>query len=117
MSNKMPFTIGFNVFVSASAYGPSATSLRGELCEDLVQLCGAFPDTPILIGGDFNVTLAAADRPNGAGGRDPRSAQFREVLAQLGLAEMGLPDRRFTWRGSTSQSRLDRFLCSIELLD
>ena len=106
-----------SVFVTASAYGPSATSLRGVLCEDLVQLCGDFPDTPILIGGDFNVTLAAADRPNGAGGRDPGSAQFREVLAQLGLAEMGPSDRRFTWRGSTSQLRLDRFLCSFELLD
>ena len=30
---------------------------------------------------------------------------------------MGPSDRRFTWRGPTSQSRLDRFLCSIELLD
>ena len=63
------------------------------------------------------MTLAAADRPNGAGGRNPGSAQFREVLAQLGLAEMGPSDRRFTWRGSTSQSWLDRFLCSIKLLD
>ena len=103
--------------VTTSAYVPSATTLRGELWEDLVQLCRAFPDTPILIGGDFNVTLAVADRPNGAGGRDPRSAEFREVLAQLGLVELGPSDRRFTWRGPTSQSRLDRFLCSIELLD
>ena len=30
---------------------------------------------------------------------------------------MGPLDRRFTWRGPTSQSRLDRFLCSIEQLD
>ena len=62
------------------------------------------------------MTLAVDDRSNGAGGRDPGSAQFREVLAQQGLEEIGLSDRRFTWKGPASQSRLDRFLCSIELL-
>ena len=51
--------------------------------------------TPILIGGDYNMTLAADDRSNGVGGRDPGSAQFQEVLAQLGLAEMGPSDRSF----------------------
>ena len=45
----------------------------------------AFPNMPQLIDGDFNVTLAAEDRPNNMGGLDPRSARFREVLAQLGL--------------------------------
>ena len=64
------------------AYGPSIPSRRGEFWEDLAQFCTTFPDTPILIGGDYNVTLAADDRPNGAGGRDLGSAQFREVLAQ-----------------------------------
>ena len=28
---------------------------------------------------------------------------------------MGPTDRRFTWRGPTTQSRLDRFKCSLEL--
>ena len=62
------------------------------------------------------MTLAADDCPNGAGGRDPGLAQFREVLAQEGLEENGPYDRRFTWKGKTSQSGLDRFLCSIQLL-
>ena len=53
-----------NAIVTASAYGPSAPTLRSKLCKDLVQLCGAFPDTPILISGDYNVTLAADDHPN-----------------------------------------------------
>ena len=70
-----------NAIVMASAYGPSTPSRRGELWEDLAQLCRAFPNTLILIGGDYNVTLAADNRPNGAGGRDPGLAQFREVLA------------------------------------
>ena len=63
------------------------------------------------------MTLAAEDCSNRAGGRDPGSAQLGEVLAQLGLAEMGPSDRSFTWRGPTSQSWVDQFLCSIEFLD
>ena len=65
-------------------------------------------------------SLEAADRPNGLGGQDPGSPQFRALLAQTGLQEMGPSDRRFTWRASTDSmacSRLDRFLCSVELLD
>ena len=106
---------GFSAVVT-SAYGPSAPALRHELGEDLVSLPGAYPDSPMLIGRDFNVTLQANDRPNGGGGWDPGSRQLREVIASLGLAETGPSDRRFTWRGPATQSRLDRFLCSIELL-
>ena len=104
-------------FVFASAYGTMIPTVRGELWEDLILLCGAFPNVPTLIGGDFNVTLAAADRPNDAGGRDQGSARFREVLAQLGIGEMGPTNKRFTWRGPTSQSRINRFLYTPELLD
>ena len=42
---------GFSVVV-ASAYGPSAPTLRHELGEDLVRLRGAYPGSPMLIGGD-----------------------------------------------------------------
>ena len=103
-------------FVVASVYGPTHPGRREELWEDLRQLHGAFPETPMLIGGDFNVTLRASDRPNGGGGRDPGSAQFRDLIDTLSLAEMGPLDRRFTWSGSSSQSRLDCFLCSVEML-
>ena len=58
-----------------------------------------FLETPLLIGGDFSVTLRANDRPNGGGGQDLGSSQFREVLDLLGLAEMGPLDQRFTWSG------------------
>ena len=104
------------VLAVASVYGPTNSNRREELWEDLRQLRGVFPETPLLIGGDFNVTLRANDRPNGGGGRDPGSSQLREVLDLLSLAEMGPLDRRFTWSGPSSQSRLDRFLCSVELL-
>ena len=72
---------------------------------------------PLLIGGDFKVTLAAEDRPYDMGGLDPGSARFREMLAHLSLGELGSTDRRFTWRGPASQSIIDRFLYSPELSD
>ena len=106
---------GFSAVV-ASAYGPAAPTLWSELWEDLVQLHGTFLGSPILIGEEFNVTLTANDRPNDGDGRDPGSSQFREVIAALGLAEIGPSDWRFIWKGPTTQSRLDRFLCSTELL-
>ena len=67
-------------------------------------------------GGDFNVTLRADDRPNGGSSRDPGSSQFWDIIALLGIAEMGPTNCRFTWRGPSTQSRLDCFLCSPELL-
>ena len=104
------------VLAVASVYGPTNSSRREELWEDLRQLQGVFPETQLLIGGDFNITLRANDRPNGGGGRDPGSSQFQEELDLLSLAEMGPLDHRFTWSGPSSQLRLDRFLCSVELL-
>ena len=103
--------------VAASAYGPTTVMRRAELCEDLRHLCTSFSGSPLIIGGDFNITLALEDRSHGLGGCDPDSAQLRLLLAHFGLQEMGPADRRFTWGGPTSQSRLDRFLCSIEMLE
>ena len=103
--------------VIASAYEPTIPTNRGELWEHLFLLCQAFSNMPLLIGGDFNITLDAEDRPNDMGSLDPGSARFREVLAQLGLGELGPANRRFTWRGPTSQSKIDRFLYSPELSD
>ena len=88
----------------ASAYGPSVAQRRGELGEDIGQLCSLFINVPILFGGDLNVTIAPEDRPNSLGGCDPGSAQLKDVLNQCNLQEMGPTDRRFTWRGPTTQS-------------
>ena len=58
------------------------------------------------------MTLTASDRPNDGGEGDLESSQFQEVIAVLGLTEIGPSDRK----GPTTQSPLDRFLCSTELL-
>ena len=104
-------------YVFASAYNPSISIARGELWEDLIQMCETFPSHPVLIGGDFKVTLAAEDRPNGMGGRDLGSVQFRDTLFRLDLVAIGPSNHRFTWGGPASQSRIERFLCSPALID
>ena len=48
--------------VDASAYGPTAIQKREELREDISQLCTIFAGIPLIIGGDFNVTLAPEDQ-------------------------------------------------------
>ena len=89
--------------VLASAYGPTAVQRREELCEDLRHLCTIFSGSPLIISGDFNVTLSPEDCPNGLSGCDPGSAQLRILLARFGLREMGPADWHFMWRGPTSQ--------------
>ena len=50
-----------------SAYGPCVAQRRGELGENISQLCSLFTGVPILIGGDLNVTIAQEDHPYGMG--------------------------------------------------
>ena len=40
---------------------------------------------------DYTQRPRASDRPNGGGGRDPGSAQFRDLIDTLSLVEMGPP--------------------------
>ena len=78
--------------VVASVYGPVYANRRGRLWEELDEVVARFNDTPMLFGGDFNVTLAADDRPDGAGGRDQGSEEFWEFLARTAMQEMGPQD-------------------------
>ena len=71
------------------------------------------------IGGDFNVTLEAKDRPNDMGGQDPDSV-FWAFIAAAALIEIGPVDCMYTWRSMTGRnmrSRPDRFLCLVELAE
>ena len=85
------------IWVVASAYGPSNPSIRDQFWSDLAELAEKFRDLPLIIDVDFNVTLEVEDRPFGRGGQDPGSEQFRNILAQLGLQEMGPSNWQYTW--------------------
>ena len=60
----------------ASVYGPVYANRRERLSEELDEVVARFNGTPLLFGGDFNVTLEVDDRPDGASGCDQGSEEF-----------------------------------------
>ena len=70
---------------------------------------------PILILGDFNVTIHAGER-TGATSCSRSMRDFSKWINDLSLLDIPLQGVRFTWRRNESKSRLDRALCSHEWL-
>ena len=75
---------GLKVVVT-SVYGPVYANHRERLWEELDEVVARFNGTPLLFGGDFNVTLEADDRPDGAGGCDQGSEEFCAFLSRAAL--------------------------------
>ena len=66
------------------------------------------------------MTLETKDRPKNVRGQDCSSKGFCTFISEAELDEMGSMDCLYTWRstnGNTMSSQLDRFLCSIELVE
>ena len=106
--------------VVAPVYGPVYANRRERLWEELDEVVDKFNGTPLLFGGDFNVTFEVDDRPDGAGGCDQGSEEFWAFLSRAALQEMGPQDCNYTWQseaGPSYRSCLDWFLCSVELLE
>ena len=53
-------------------YGRMNVTRRKDLWRELVGVADTFQGSPLLIGGDFNVTLELTDRPNSMGRTDIR---------------------------------------------
>ena len=65
---------------------------------------------PILLLGDFNVTLHEGER-TGPFRCDRSMNDFSEWITDLRLLDLPLQGLKFTWRRNESKSRLDRALC------
>ena len=65
------------------------------------------PRTPATVWRDFNVTLVAEDRPNGAGGRDPGLMAIKNSVTHTMLQEMGPRNCSYTW------SKVTEYVISI----
>ena len=70
---------------------------------------------PILLLGDFNVTLHASER-TGTVTCIRSMREFSGWINDLRLIDIPLHGVKFTWRRNESKSRLDRALCSHEWL-
>ena len=106
--------------VVALAFGLANATKRNDLWRELAGVVATFLVSLMLIGGAFNVTLEARDRPNDIRGWGSYSEEFWAFIAEAVLIEMGRVDCVYTWRSTTGQnlrSGLDRFLCSVELVE
>lgn len=73
-------------------------------------------ELPWIIGGDFNIVLYLSERL-GTMQDSACMREFRELVNDLALVDLPLVGGCFTWsniRESTSCSRINRFLVSLE---
>lgn len=93
-------------------YGSHTVRERRQLWLDLVELKENL-NTPVLIMGDFNEVLCPEERNNGAD--ISRSIMdFRSWVEDMGLVDLTLIGRKFTWRRGNQCSKLDRVLVNPE---
>ena len=69
-------------------------------------MAASFQGSPLLIGGDFNVTLKMTDRPNDKRRRDPNSGGFLGNRIRGSLIEMRPMDSIYTSRNMTKRNML-----------
>lgn len=96
-------------------YGPTSPALRPQFFQQLDDLKPT-TDMPWIVCGDFNVTLYQEERNSKTSDwRWP--LQFAKIITDLGLHDMKLQGRKFTWSNSRdrpSMAKLDRFLISTD---
>lgn len=96
-------------------YGPTSPALRPQFFQQLDDLKPT-TDMPWIVCGDFNVTLYQEERNSKTSDwRWP--LQFAKMITDLGLHDMKLQGRKFTWSNSRdrpSMAKLDRFLISTD---
>ena len=95
-------------------YGPVEKSLRESFWEELGSIKGLWEDS-WCVGSDFNYILSPNERYKGDRISNTMR-RFSDILNGLGLRDLSLQGRTYTWRGGHNgrlMSRLDRFLVSV----
>ncbi len=102
-----------SLFTVSNIYGPSCAALRGVFFQELRAL-GPRVSGVWAILGDFNCTLSLQDK-NGPPSSISDILSFRAVVSGLGLIDLPIANRRYTWtnaRPNPTLVRLDRVLTS-----
>ncbi|XP_057529808.1 uncharacterized protein LOC130808348 [Amaranthus tricolor] len=92
-------------------YGHNDRMGRCAMFEEIKQRVVSI-NKPILMLGDFNVTLHAGER-TGSYRCDRSMNDFSEWITDLRLLDLPLHGLKFTWRRNESKSRLDKALCFL----
>ena len=90
-------------------YGHNDRARRSAMFEEIKQRVGNI-NKPILIIGDFNVTLHAGER-SGPFRCNQSMHEFSEWVTELSLLDLPLHGLKYTWSRNESKSRIDRALC------
>ncbi|CAM8992379.1 unnamed protein product [Rhodiola kirilowii] len=93
-----------------NVYAPSGEKEKLQLWEELVELKGVF-EGEWVIGGDFNSVLVEEER-RGSCFNKKDAIMFHEAIQALGVLDLPLRGRKYTWGNKNGASRLDRFLIS-----
>ena len=92
------------------AYGPVNATKRKDLWMELAGVVATLQGSLMLIGGGFNVTVEARDRPNDTRVQDSDLEEFWAFIAEQALIEMRPMACVYTWRSMTGwniKPRLD----------
>ena len=98
-----------------SVYGPQAVDDKVRFLQE-IELIGQQVQLPWIINGDFNLVRGEGERSSGRADRRMVS-KFRHTINRLGLHDMPLVGRKFTWCNDQQRSvmaRLDRVLFNNE---
>ena len=110
-----------NAWRFTGIYGAPETHLRSETWE---LICGLHrhESLPWLYGGDFNEILKSHEKSGGRLRPYSQIEQFREVLDECNLLDLGFSRNKFTWlrkylNGGMVWERLDWVVCMAEWYD
>ena len=124
--SKKDFSISIKVtslddekeWMTTSVYGPRENENKVRFLEETVEI-GGLVQTPWILNGDFNLVCNEDERSTTRiNGR--LSNKFRHTINTLGLHDMPLVGRKFTWSNDQERSvmaRLDRVLFNSDWED
>lgn len=100
-------------FGMLTVYGPQDFSDKLQFLANMKTAYQQFPqDTPVFLGGDFNLIAQASDKSNNNISRRGITA-FRGFINDLQLKDLYLQGRRYTWSNDQARAtmvKLDRVL-------
>ncbi|CAM8993758.1 unnamed protein product [Rhodiola kirilowii] len=97
-----------------NVYAPSTEKDKLLLWEELMEVRNSNGGGWI-IGGDFNAVIHEEER-RGSTFNCKEADQFFEFIQAMGVMDMPLIGRKFTWSNKLGASRLDRFLVSPDMV-
>lgn len=101
-------------FYLLNVYGPTSTAQKRDVWQGLSNIIQDYRDKVLIIGGDFNAMLEAADKKGGRSMFRTVQAHFQNFVTRNGLLEVKHSNGAFTWTNHRQgflniAEKLDRF--------